>query len=116
MNIENWHNDDEKNKILNHYVKTTPDGFFIYGDPVGNQSNLTQLFHYADLLRQLQAASSVPVVACRVNGLGLILLSLGISGISSGIAALDNFKEAILSDTTEDILLIQDTMFLNFSV
>lgn len=101
MNIENWHNDDEKNKILNHYVKTTPDGFFIYGDPVGNQSNLTQLFHYADLLRQLQAASSVPVVACRVNGLGLILLSLGISGISSGIAALDNFKEAILSDTTE---------------
>ncbi len=101
MNVENWHDDDEKNKILNYYVKASPDGFFVYGDPIGSQSNLTQLFHYADLLRKLQISSSVPVVACRVNGLGLILLSLGISGISSGIASLDNFKESILSDTQE---------------
>jgi serine/threonine protein kinase len=101
MNVENWHDDDEKNKILNQYVKVGADGFFVYGDPIGNQSNLTQLFHYADLLRKLQASSGAPVVACRVNGLGLILLSLGISGISSGIGALDNFKESILSDTQE---------------
>lgn len=101
MNVENWHDDDEKNKILNYYVKTNPDGFFVYGDPIGNQSNLTQLFHYADLLKKLQSSSSVPVVACRVNGLGLILLSLGISGISSGISSLDNFRESILSDTQE---------------
>lgn len=101
MNVENWHDDDEKNKILNYYVKTEPDGFFVYGDPIGNQSNLTQLFHYADLLKKLQTSSSVPVIACRVNGLGLILISLGISGISSGIASLDNFRESILSDTQE---------------
>ncbi|MGI8420012.1 MAG: serine/threonine-protein kinase [Candidatus Levyibacteriota bacterium] len=101
MNVENWHDDDEKNKILNYYVKTAPDGFFVYGDPIGNQSNLTQLFHYADLLMKLQTASSVPVVACRVNGFGLLLLSLGISGISSGISSLDNFRESILSDTQE---------------
>lgn len=101
MNVENWHDNDEKSKILNYYVKTAPDGFFVYGDPIGNQSNLTQLFHYADLLRKLQTSSSVPVVACRVNGFGLILLCLGISGISSGIASLDNFRESILSDTQE---------------
>ena len=101
MNIENWHDDDEKNKILNQYVKAGPDGFFVYGDPVSNSSNLTQLFHYTDLLKKLQTASGVPVVACRVNGLGLILMCLGISGISSGIAALDNFREPILSDTQE---------------
>lgn len=101
MNVDNWHDDDEKNKILNHYVKTGPDGFFVYGDPISNSSNLVQLFHYADLLKKLQAASGVPVVACRVNGLGLILLCLGVSGISSGIAALDNFREMILSDTQE---------------
>lgn len=101
MNVDNWHDDDEKNKILNYYVKTNPDGFFVYGDPICGQSNLTQLFHYTDLLKKLQASSSTPVVACRVNGLGLILLSLGISGISSGIASLDNFREAILSDTQE---------------
>jgi len=101
MNVDNWHDDDEKNMILNHYVKANPDGFFVYGDPICGQSNLTQLFHYADLLKKLQKSSSTPVVACRVNGLGLILLSLGISGISSGIASLDNFREAILSDTQE---------------
>lgn len=101
MNVDNWHDDDEKNMILNHYVKANPDGFFVYGDPICGQSNLTQLFHYTDLLKKLQKSSSTPVVACRVNGLGLILLSLGISGISSGIASLDNFREAILSDTQE---------------
>lgn len=101
MNVENWHDDDEKNKILNRYVKTAPDGFFVYGDPISSQSNLVQLFHYTDLLQKLQASSGLPVVACRVGGLGLILLSVGVSGLSSGIASLDNFKETILSDTQE---------------
>lgn len=101
MNIDNWHDDDEKNKILNNYVKTNPDGLFVYGDPIGNASSLVQLFHYADLLKKLQLASKVPVIACRVNGVGLILMCLGISGISSGIAALDSFREQILSDTQE---------------
>ena len=101
MNVDNWHDEDEKNKILNYYVKVSPDGFFVYGDPIVNSSNLVQLFHYTDLLKKLQVASGVPVVACRVNGLGLILICLGISGISSGIAALDNFRELILSDTQE---------------
>lgn len=101
MNVDNWHDDDEKNKILNQYVKVAPDGFFVYGDPIGGSANLVQLFHYADLLQKLQTSSGVPVVACRVNGLGLILLSIGISGISSGIASLDSFRETLLSDTTE---------------
>lgn len=101
MNVENWHDQEEKNKILNYYVRTCPDGYFVYGDPISVQSNITQLFHYADLLKKLQLSSSVPVVACRVNGLGLVLLAYGIAGISSGIAGLDSFKESILSDTTE---------------
>lgn len=101
MNVENWYDDDEKNKILNYYVKAAPDGFFVYGDSVSNQSNLTQLFHYSDLLRKLQASAGTPVVACRVSSLGLILLSIGVSGFSSGVASLDNFRENILSDTKE---------------
>lgn len=101
MNVDNWHDDEEKNKILNQYVKAAPDGFFVYGDPISSQSNLVQLFHYSDLLQKLQTSSGVPVVASRINGLGLILLSAGVSGISSGIASLDSFREGILSDTTE---------------
>lgn len=101
MNVENWHDDEEKTKILNSYVKASADGYFAYGDPIGNQSNLTQLYHYSDLLKKLQSSSSSPVVACRVNGLGLVLLALGLSGISSGIGSLDSFRESILSDTQE---------------
>ena len=101
MNVDNWHNEEEKNKILNNYAKTNPDGFFVYGDPIGNTSNLVQLFHYTDLLKKLQISTNLPVVACRVNSLGLVLMCLGISGFSSGIAALDSFKEPILSDTQE---------------
>lgn len=101
MNIDNWHDDDEKNKILNNYVKTKVDGFFIYGDPINNSANLVQLFHYTDLLNKLQTAANAPVIACRVNALGLILMCLGVSGMSSGVAALDSFRELILSDTQE---------------
>lgn len=98
MNVDNWHDDEIKNSILNKYVKNAPDGFIVYGDPIGNQSNLPQLFHYTDLLKKLQNSSNVPVVSARVNGLGLILLAYGISGISSGVAGLDSFKEGLLSD------------------
>lgn len=101
MNVDNWHDTDIKNEILNKYVKTKPDGFFVYGDPIGSQSNLPQVFHYADLLKKLQDAANVPVVAARVNGLGMILLALGISGISSGISGLDSFSESLLSDTND---------------
>ena len=101
MCVDDWHDEDIKNAILNKYVKSSPDGFFVYGDPIGNQSSLPQVFHYADLLKKLQDASVVPVVAARVNGLGMILLALGISGISSGIAGLDSFSESILNDMND---------------
>jgi serine/threonine-protein kinase len=52
MNIDNWHDDDEKNKILNNYVKADPGGFFVYSDPIENTSNLVQLLQYADLLKK----------------------------------------------------------------
>lgn len=101
MSVDGWHDDDIKNEILNKYVKNAPDGFFVYGDPIGNTANLPQIFHYSDLLKKLQDSSGVPVVAARVNGLGLVLLSIGISGLSSGIAGLDSFKESLLSDMRE---------------
>ena len=101
MNVEEWHDPTEKQKILNDYVKISADGYFVYGDPISSSSNLTQLYHYADLLLKLQSSSTAPVVACRVNGFGLILLAFGVSGISSGIGGLDSFSESILSDKSE---------------
>ncbi len=102
MNVDGWHDDDIKNEILNKYVKNAPDGFFVYGDPVSNSANLAQVFHYSDFLIKLQKASNVPVITARVNGLGLVLLCLGLSGMSCGISGLDSFQEGLLSDQKED--------------
>ena len=101
MSVETWHDPAEKQKVLNDLVKIPVDGYFAYGDPISSSSNLTQLFHYADLLLTLQSNTKAPVVACRVNGFGMILLAFGLSGISSGVGSLDSFSESILSDPSE---------------
>jgi serine/threonine-protein kinase len=101
FNVEHLYEDDIKNKILNRYVRVAPDGFLVYGDPVGNSSNLVQLTHYSKFLLELQNATAVPVVACRMNAFGLVLLAIGISGISSGISGLDSFSEATLSESKD---------------
>lgn len=101
MNVDGWHDKAEKNRILNDYARIEADGYMIYGDPIGKSSNLTQLYHYADLLLTLQESSHAPVVASRVNGMGLVLAAFGLSGTSSGAASLDSFREEILSDKSE---------------
>lgn len=112
MNVNNWYDDDVKNEILNKYVKHAPDGIFVYGDPIGSEASLPIVFHYADLLLKLQQSAGVPVVAARVNGLGLILLAAGISGISSGVAGLDSFREDILSSMTEIDYVVEPRYYI----
>lgn len=101
MNVDGWHDKTEKNRILNDYSRIEADGYMVYGDPIGKGSNLTQLYHYADLLLTLQESSNAPVVASRVNGIGLVLVAFGLSGTSAGAASLDSFREEILSDKSE---------------
>ncbi len=101
MNVDGWYDKKEKDRILNDYSRIDADGYMVYGDPVGKSSNLTQLYHYTDLLLTLQEASKAPVVASRVNGVGLILIAFGLNGISAGAASLDSFREEILSDKSE---------------
>lgn len=101
MNVDGWYDKKEKDRILNDYSRIEADGYMVYGDPIGKASNLTQLYHYADLLLTLQDSSKAPVVASRVNGIGLILVAFGLSGISAGAAGLDSFRQEILSDKSE---------------
>lgn len=101
MNVDGWHDKTEKSRILNEYARIEVDGYMVYGDPIGKSSNLTQLYHYSDLLLTLQSISNSPVVASRVNGIGLVLLAFGLSGISAGAASLDSFREDILYDKSE---------------
>ncbi len=101
MSVDGLPEEEVKNRILNDYVKNAPDGYFVYGDPIGGPANLPQIYHYADLLKTLQDSAGVSVVASRVNGVGLIFLAIGISGISSGVAGLDSFRETLLSEMKE---------------
>lgn len=101
MNVDGWYDKKEKDRILNDYSRIEADGYMVYGDPIGKASNLTQLYHYSDLLLTLQDSSKAPVVASRVNGIGMILIAFGLSGISAGAASLDSFRQEILSDKSE---------------
>lgn len=101
MNVDGWHDKKQKNTILNDYTRIEADGYQVYGDPITKSANLTQMYHYSDLLLTLQSSSGRPVVASRVNGIGLVLMAFGLNGVSSGAASLDNFKEEILSDKNE---------------
>lgn len=101
MNVDGWHQKKEKSRILNDYVRMETDGYMVYGDPISKTSNLPQMYHYSDLLLTLQSSSGAPVIASRVNGIGLVLIAFGLSGMSAGAASLDNFNENILSSTGE---------------
>ena len=101
MFVDEWHDPDEKDRLLNSYSRTNADGFLVYGDPIGNKANLPQLFHYTDFMLKLQDSTSSPVIAERIGSLGLILSSIGIAGFSSGISSLDSFSESLIAEAKE---------------
>ncbi|OGC70036.1 hypothetical protein A2415_01605 [candidate division WWE3 bacterium RIFOXYC1_FULL_39_7] len=102
MSIEKWYAEDTRKYILNNYVRWAPDGFLIYPDKIDNNTSISQLYHYTKLLLELQKYADRPVVACRSNTFGLILLAAGIKGIGSGMSALDSFSEDLLTSDEED--------------
>lgn len=103
IGVEDLYKDEIANKILNRYVRVAPDGFLVYGDSIGaGSSNIVQLTHYSRLLLKLQDSAKVPVVAARTGTFGLILMCLGLSGASSGLAALESFGQNLLSESKGD--------------
>jgi serine/threonine-protein kinase len=93
---------DEKNKkyLLNTFSSFETDGFLIYADCIDNNTSKVTLFHYIDFLIELQKYTQKPVIAGRINaGLGLGLLSFGISGFSSGTARFESFYEDLYKES-----------------
>ena len=83
-----------KEDFLNIFSALECDGYLIYVDKLSNNTNATSLFHYFDTLVKLQLFTKKPVIAGRVSpGLGLGLISAGISGFSTGTARFESFYE-----------------------
>lgn len=87
--------------LLNLFSSFDCDGYFIYVDCIDNNTSSTTLYHYIKTLKQLQLSTSKPVIAGRINALGLGLLAAGITGYSSGTARFESFYEGLYKEETE---------------
>jgi serine/threonine-protein kinase len=91
-----------KKHFLNVLSSFDADGFVIYADCIDNKTHEATLYNYIDFLFELQMWTKKPVIAGRVNaGLGLGLLSLGISGFTSGTARFESFYEGLYSEVSD---------------
>ncbi|AFL67815.1 serine/threonine-protein kinase [Sulfurospirillum barnesii] len=94
--------DKDKKFLLNTFSSFENDGFLIYADTIDTKTNEVILYHYIDFLIELQKWTNKPVIAGRINtGLGLGLLSLGLSGFTSGTARFESFYEDLYKESSK---------------
>ena len=74
------------------------DGFFIYVDRIDTATNSATLYHYIKTLVELQKNTNKPVIAGRLNSLGLGLLCAGVSAYTSGAARFESFYEGLYKE------------------
>ena len=100
LRADSLHDKKTKKYLLNTFSSFETDGFLIYADCIDNKTTKITLFHYIDFLIKLQKYTQKPVIAGRVNaGLGLGLLSFGISGFTSGTARFESFYEDLYKES-----------------
>ncbi|RZK19657.1 MAG: hypothetical protein EOO43_11615 [Flavobacterium sp.] len=88
-------------ELLNLFSSFDCDGFLIYVDCIDNNTSAPTLYHYIKTLMELQKSTGRPVIAGRLNSIGLGLLCSGISCFSSGAARFDSFYEGLYKEETE---------------
>lgn len=94
---------DERTKkfFLNTLSSLDVDGYLIYADGIEEKTSDITLYHYIDFLIELQRYSFKPVIAGRIPiGLGIGLLSFGISGFTAGTARFESFYEELYSESS----------------
>ncbi len=102
INSESLLDQTFKNDFLNIFSSLDCDGYLIYVDNISNETDSATLFHYIKTLQALQIYTSRPVIAGRISvGLGLGLISAGISGFSTGTARFETFYEDLYKEHSE---------------
>lgn len=98
INHTSLNNERDRRHILNTFSLFDCDGYMVYIDKIDENSSRSTLFNYISMLRELQTNTGKPVLAGRVNGIGLGLLCAGITGFTSGAARFDTFSEELYKD------------------
>lgn len=102
INSESLLDQTFKEDFLNIFSSLACDGYLIYVDNISNETNSASLFHYITTLTTLQKYTKKPVIAGRVSpGIGLGLISAGISGFSIGTARFESFYEDLYKEATD---------------
>ena len=99
----------EREYFLNVVSGLPCDLYWVYVDCIDNNSNLAQLYHYANTLLTLQMSANKPVIAGRIGTFGLILLSFGLFGFESGASRFESFYEDLYKSANDSY-----NMYLNY--
>ena len=112
INSESLLDQTFKDDFLNIFSSLACDGYLIYVDNIKNDINAASLYHYIDTLRRLQHYTQKPVIAGRVSpGIGLGLISAGISCFSTGTARFESFYEGLYKETTDVYNMVERYYF-----
>lgn len=99
----------EREYFLNVVSALPCDIYWIYVDCIDNNSNPSQLYHYANTLLTLQKSANRPVIAGRIGTFGLVLLSFGLFGFESGASRFESFYEDLYKNATDSY-----NLYLNY--
>lgn len=91
-------NERSRNYFIDALSNLACDGYIISVDKIDNDTNSSDLYNYVTTLLKLQECTNKPVIAGRVNCIGLGLLAHGLYGFSSGASYFDSFYEGLLRD------------------
>ncbi|MBI5325523.1 MAG: serine/threonine protein kinase [Ignavibacteriae bacterium] len=105
LNVDCLLDEKDKKDLLNMFSAFDCDGYFIYVDCIDNNTNKTTLYHYIKTLVELQKSTLKPVIAGRLNSLGLGLLCAGVSAYTSGAARFESFYEDLYKEENEAYIM-----------
>lgn len=111
LHAESLLDESHRNYILNTFSGINCDGYLIYADCIDNNTNQETLYHFIKTLQTLQKNTLKPVIAGRVNPIGLGLICAGITGFTSGAAQFDSFSEDLYKDTSSGFNLYERYFF-----
>lgn len=98
VNHTSLSSDRDLRHILNTFSIFDCDGYMVSVDCIDENSSRATLSSYITLLRELQSKTGKPVIAARVNGIGLGLLCAGVAGFTAGAARFETFKEDLYKE------------------
>lgn len=102
LNAESLNDYENRRSILNHYSSFDCDGYVLFVDGIDKKTPISTHLNYIETLLDLQKSTGKPVIAARINvGLGLGLLSLGLSGFSMGASRFESFSEDLYKEPAE---------------